>query len=198
MGKIEVIIEPLPGLLLLKPTVFGDNRGYFFESYNKQDFEDLGIFTKFVQDNQAKSKYGVIRGLHYQMPPFAQTKLVRVVKGKILDVALDMRENSPTFGQYFAIELSQDNFLQLYIPKGFAHGYAVLSAEAVVFYKTDEYYHPEAEAGVNVFDSELDIDWGINPKKAIISEKDKKLPNFKDAKYFKDENISNWGYWSAR
>ncbi len=184
MSKINVITEPLPGLLLLQPKVYEDGRGYFFESFNANDFKEIGIKVKFVQDNQAKSKYGVIRGLHYQMPPFAQSKLVRVIKGKIVDVAVDMRKNSPTFGQYFAVELSDENFLQLFIPAGFAHGYAVLSREAIVFYKTDEFYHPEAEAGVNAFDPQLNIDWGISREKAIISEKDKKLPNLENAKTF--------------
>ena len=184
MGKINIITEPLPGLLLLQPKVYEDSRGYFFESFNSNDFKEIGVKVKFVQDNQAKSKYGVIRGLHYQLPPFAQSKLVRVIKGKIVDVALDLRKNSPTFGQYFSIELSDENFLQLFIPAGFAHGYGVLSREAIVFYKTDEYYHPEAEAGVNIFDRELNIDWGIKPEKAIVSEKDKKWPTLENAKTF--------------
>ncbi len=184
MGKFRIITEPLPGLKLLQPKVFQDHRGYFVESYNKNDFLEVGINAEFVQDNQAKSVYGVIRGLHYQLPPFAQAKLVRVISGRIIDVALDFRKDSPTYGQYFMIELSEDNHLQLFIPKGFAHGYAVLSQEAVVFYKTDEYYHPEAEAGIYYADTDLNIDWGIAEKDRIISEKDKKLPPFKQAKIF--------------
>ncbi len=170
--------------MLLRPKVFEDDRGYFVESYNKRDFLEVGIDTEFVQDNQAKSVYGVIRGLHYQLPPYAQAKLVRVIKGKIIDVALDIRPGSPTFGQYFVIELSEDNHLQLFIPKGFAHGYAVLSDEAVVFYKTDEYYNPQAEAGIYYADPDLGIDWAIAEKDRIISDKDKKLPPFKQAKIF--------------
>jgi dTDP-4-dehydrorhamnose 3,5-epimerase len=184
MSKIQIIAEPLPGLLLLQPKVFSDSRGYFMESYNKKDFEEIGLDVEFVQDNQALSGYGVIRGLHYQMPPYAQTKLVRVLKGKILDVALDIRKNSPTFGQYFIIELSDENFLQLLIPKGFAHGYSVLEDNTVVFYKTDEFYHPEAEEGIYAFDPELGIDWGIPEDKIVVSEKDKKLPNLTNAKIF--------------
>ncbi len=184
MSKFQIIAEPLPGLLLLQPRVFGDDRGYFMESYNSRDFSELGIDVEFVQDNQAKSKYGVIRGLHYQLPPYAQAKLVRAIKGKIIDVAVDIRKNSPTFGQYFAIELSEDNFLQLFIPHGFAHGYSVLSTEAIVFYKTDEFYHPQAEGGINVFDKQLAIDWGIPESKAIISQKDRNLPSLEKAKIF--------------
>ncbi len=184
MSKFQVITEPLPGLFLIQPKVFSDERGYFFESYNKKDFSELGINVDFVQDNQAKSSYGVIRGLHYQLPPYAQSKLVRVITGRILDVAVDLRRESPTFGQYFAIELSDENFLQLFIPKGFAHGYSVLSDEAVVFYKTDEYYHPETEGGLNVFDPDLSIDWGISENEAVLSEKDKKQPYLSKAKVF--------------
>ncbi len=184
MGKFQIIAEPLPGLKLLQPRVFEDHRGYFVESYNKKDFLEIGIDTEFVQDNQAKSVYGVIRGLHYQLPPFAQAKLVRVIQGRIIDVALDMRKNSPAYGQYFMIELSESNHLQLFIPKGFAHGYAVLSDETVVFYKTDEYYSPESEAGVYFADPELGINWEIPEKDRIISDKDKKLPPFKQAKIF--------------
>ncbi len=184
MGKFQVIAEPLPGLLLLQPKVFKDNRGYFVESYNKLDLEETGIKLDFVQDNQAMSSFGVVRGLHYQLPPYAQAKLVRVIKGKILDIAVDIRKSSPTFGQYFAIELSDENFLQLFIPKGFAHGYSVLEDNTIVFYKTDEYYHPEAEGGINVFDPKLNIDWGLAREQIIISEKDKKLPTLDKAKIF--------------
>ncbi len=184
MGKIRVIAEPLPGVKLIQPKVFEDARGYFFESYNKMDFFEAGIDTDFVQDNEAKSVYGVIRGLHYQLPPYAQAKLIRVIRGKILDVALDIRKNSPTFGQYFIIELSEENKLQLFIDKGLAHGYAVLSDTAVVQYKTDEFYHPEAEAGIFHADEKLAIDWSIPLDKRIISDKDKKLPRFDEAKYF--------------
>lgn len=184
MGKFQIIAEPMKGLKLLQPKVFEDSRGYFVETYNKKDFIEVGIDVDFVQDNQAKSVYGVIRGLHYQMPPFAQSKLVRAIKGIILDVALDIRKDSPTFGQYFIIELTEDNHLQLFIPKGFAHGYAVLSEEAIVFYKTDQYYNPEAEAGINLADDSLKIEWNVPEEKRIISDKDRNLPLFKQAKIF--------------
>ncbi len=171
----------LEGLLILKPRVFADERGYFFESYNDREMRGQGIHFTWVQDNQSKSSYGVIRGLHYQLEPFAQTKLVRVISGKILDIAVDLRKESPTFGKWKGIVLSEDNFLQLLIPKGFAHGFSVLSEEAVVFYKCDEYYHPETERGIRYDDPSLQIDWKIPAERAIVSQKDRTLPLFNRA-----------------
>ncbi|HON17781.1 MAG TPA: dTDP-4-dehydrorhamnose 3,5-epimerase [Salinivirgaceae bacterium] len=170
-----------PGLLIIEPNVFKDHRGYFFESYSHRKFEENGISTRFVQDNQAKSVYGVVRGLHYQQPPHAQAKLVRVTEGTILDVVIDLRVGSPTFGRYFSIELSADNFLALYIPKGFAHGYSVLSPTAVVTYKANDFYAPQAEAGINIFDPKINIDWKIPHEKLIVSDRDKIWPMFDTA-----------------
>ena len=184
MGKITLIAEPLPDLKLIQPKVFEDQRGYFMESYNKNDLKEIGINVDFVQDNQAKSSYGVIRGLHYQISPYAQSKLIRVIKGRILDVALDIRRDSPTFGQYFIVELSEDNFLQLFIPKGFAHGYSVLVDNTIVFYKTDEFYNASCEAGIYPLDAQLNIDWGLKENEIVLSHKDKNLPMFSKAKYF--------------
>jgi dTDP-4-dehydrorhamnose 3,5-epimerase len=168
----------IPGLLIYEPKVFEDNRGYFFESYNERIFKEHGIDFHWVQDNQSSSKYGVIRGLHYQLPPFAQSKLVRVLRGKILDVAVDIRKGSPTFGKSYCTVLSAKNRKQLYIPKGFAHGFAVLSKNADVFYKCDILYNKESEAGIIYKDAELNIDWRIPGKDIIISEKDADLPGF--------------------
>lgn len=171
-----------PGLLIFEPLVFEDSRGYFYESYNERTFEQAGISIKFAQDNQAKSSYGVIRGLHYQLPPHAQTKLIRVLSGVIMDVAVDIRKGSPTFGKVYSLELSAENKTQLLIPKGFAHGYSVLSDAAEVFYKCDTFYNKESEAGILLNDADLNIDWQIPMDKAIISEKDGKHPLFKDCK----------------
>lgn len=168
----------LPGLLIFEPTVFEDNRGHFFESYNRQIFQQEGIDINFVQDNQSCSKFGVIRGLHYQLHPHAQSKLISVVYGKILDVAVDIRKGSPTFGKQFSIKLSAENRKQLFIPKGFAHGFSVLSEKAEVFYKCDDFYNKDCEAGIFYNDEELKIDWRIPEDKRIISEKDQKLPSF--------------------
>ena len=165
---------PLEGLLIVEPKVFKDQRGYFFESYNKKLYAENGITDNFVQDNQSFSSYGVVRGLHYQLNPFAQSKLVRVLQGKIFDVAVDLRKDSPTFGQWFGVELSSENFLQLYIPRGFAHGFSVLSETAVVFYKCDNYYAPDYEEGILFDDPVLNIDWKVPIEKVIVSEKDKK------------------------
>jgi dTDP-4-dehydrorhamnose 3,5-epimerase len=170
----------IPGLLVFEPTVFEDDRGYFFESYNETVFHRQGIYVQWVQDNQSSSLGGVIRGLHYQLPPHAQTKLVRVLKGKILDVAVDIRKGSPTFGKNFSIVLSGKNKKQLLIPKGFAHGFSVLSDKAEVMYKCDAFYNKESETGILYNDPELEIDWGMPGDIAVISEKDKHLPLFKD------------------
>jgi dTDP-4-dehydrorhamnose 3,5-epimerase len=171
-----------PGLKVFEPKVFEDARGYFFESYNLQVCKDGGVDTVFVQDNQARSTYGVIRGLHYQLNPQAQTKFIRVLSGKILDVVVDIRHGSPTYGKHFAIELSAENKLQLYIPAGFAHGYSVLSETAEVFYKCDAFYNKELEGGIALHDPSLQIDWKIPEDKRIISDKDKQQPLFADAK----------------
>ena len=161
-----------PGLIIIEPTVFKDSRGYFFESYNENDLKSEGIDIKFVQDNQSKSSYGVIRGLHYQLAPYSQTKLIRVLSGSILDIVVDIRKGSPTYGRAFSIELSADNNKQLLIPKGFAHGFSVLSETAEVIYKCDAFYHKESEAGILYNDAELNIDWKIPAGSAIISDKD--------------------------
>ncbi len=171
-----------PGLVIYEPRVLTDHRGYFYESYNKNTFEEAGITYDFVQDNQVQSSYGVIRGLHYQIPPHAQTKLIRALAGTILDVVVDIRKNSPTFGQSFSIELSFENKRQLLVPKGFAHGYSVLSDRAEVFYKCDGFYHQPSERGLRFNDATLKIDWKIPEEKAILSEKDMKQPLFKDLK----------------
>jgi dTDP-4-dehydrorhamnose 3,5-epimerase len=169
-----------PGLLIFEPKIFGDHRGYFYESYNENTFVAEGINIKFVQDNQAQSSYGVIRGLHYQLNPHAQTKLIRALSGSILDVAVDIRKGSPTYGKAFTLELSAENKKQLLIPKGFAHGYSVISATAEVFYKCDEFYHKNHEGGIMYNDPTLNIDWQIPLDKAIISEKDTLHPGVND------------------
>ncbi len=166
----------IPGLLVFEPNVFEDSRGYFFESYNENIFKAQGIDIRWVQDNQSSSTYGVIRGLHYQLPPFAQSKLVRVLKGKILDVAVDIRKGSPAYGKSYCKVLSAKNKKQLFIPKGFAHGFSVLSEKAEVLYKCDGFYNKESEAGIIYNDAELSIDWRIPAENAIISEKDIALP----------------------
>ena len=177
---MEVITTPISGLLIIKPQVFEDSRGYFLESYNKQKLEKY-IDSDFVQDNQSQSTYATIRGLHYQLAPYSQAKLVRVFSGQIFDVAVDLREKSPTYGQYFGIELSCENKTQLYIPHGFAHGFSVLSEKAVVFYKTDNFYNAEMERGINFNDPFLEIDWKVDLEKSIVSSKDKVLPSFNNA-----------------
>ncbi len=176
---MKIIETPLPDLLIIEPDIFGDKRGYFYESYNKKSFEQAGLNYDFVQDNQAFSQYGVLRGLHYQHPPYAQSKLIRAVHGEINDVVVDLRKDSPTFGRWYGVKLNGDTHRQLLVPKGFAHGYAVLSAQALVQYKCDAYYHPESEGGISPFDAELDIDWGISYEEAQLSDKDKAHPAFK-------------------
>lgn len=182
---MELISTTIPDVLLLRPRCFRDERGYFMESFNEETFRRVtGLSTRFVQDNEAYSRRGVVRGLHYQLAPHAQAKLVRVVSGRVLDVAVDIRKNSPTFGRYVAVELSAENGLQLYIPEGFAHGYAVLSDEAVFHYKCSDYYHPEAEAGIAFDDPQLAIAWPISQAEMILSEKDRCHPSFAEAKLF--------------
>ena len=166
----------IPGLVIYEPTVFEDSRGYFFESYNQKIFNDGGIESIFVQDNQSFSTYGVIRGMHFQLPPHGQNKLVRVMKGRVLDVALDLRKGSPTYGKTYCIELTEENNKQVLIPVGFAHGFSVLSETAVVLYKCDSFYNKQSEKGIRFDDPALGIDWKIPPGKIIISDKDRQLP----------------------
>ena len=181
---MEVHKTAIPEVLVLEPKVFGDQRGYFFEAYNQKVFEEAVAQVPFIQDNQSKSNYGVLRGLHYQLPPYAQAKLVRVIYGKVLDIAVDIRKNSPTFGRHVTALLSGANKRQIYIPHGFAHGFAVLSKEAVFTYKVDNYYAPDHEAGIRHDDPALSIDWQIPPKERLLSDKDKNLPDFKQAALF--------------
>lgn len=183
-----------PGLLIFEPKVFEDNRGYFFESYNKKIFSNEGIAINFVQDNQARSVFGVVRGLHFQKPPFAQTKLIRVLSGEIIDAVVDIRKNSPTYGHAYTILLSSINKKQLLVPKGFAHGYSVISETAEVFYKCDEFYHKETEGGILWNDPSLKIDWQIPADKITVSEKDQQYPLLEDSDYgfvFEGEQESN-------
>lgn len=177
---MQIITTGIDGLFIIKPKVFGDDRGYFFESFSKRDFEAaVGVSVDFVQDNQAMSRYGVVRGLHFQRGRHAQAKLVRVSQGRVLDVAVDLRAGSPTFGQHFAVELSDENFMQFFIPRGFAHGYAVLSDTAIFQYKTDNYYCPESEGAILWCDPQLAIDWQLPADDIILSEKDKRNPPLK-------------------
>lgn len=173
---MKVLPTPLPDLYIIEPTVFADNRGFFFESYNAQRLAEAGINYTFVQDNHSKSSYGVLRGLHYQNNPYAQTKLVRVTQGKVLDVVVDIRRGSPTFLQHFSLEISAENKLQLLIPQGFAHGFVVLSETCEFLYKCDQYYNKESEGGIAYNDPALNIDWGIPYEDMILSEKDKQNP----------------------
>jgi len=176
---MKILTTFIKDLLIIEPTVYNDERGYFFESFNKKQFEKLTDRNiDFVQDNESKSKYGTLRGLHYQVEPFAQTKLVRVIKGKVLDIAVDIREDSETYGKYFSLELSEDNKKQLLIPRGFAHGFVVLSQEAIFTYKCDNYYNKNAEGGIIFNDKQLNIDWKIDLGDIILSEKDKLHPVF--------------------
>ena len=179
---MEIIKTDIQDLIIIKNRVFEDARGYFFETYNEKTFAENSITTKFVQDNRSKSSYGVIRGLHYQLNPHAQAKLVSVVVGKVFDVAVDLRKNSPTFGKWYGVELSDENHLQFLIPQGFAHGFSVLSETAIFSYKCDDLYAPQSEGGILYNDPTLNIDWRIPTEKATVSEKDLKLPLFKDAK----------------
>lgn len=169
---MEVIKTGIEGVLILEPRIFRDARGYFFESFSQRDFDAQVGHIDFVQDNESMSSYGVMRGLHFQRPPFTQSKLVRCVSGSVLDVAVDIRNGSPTYGQHVAVELTAENHRQFFIPKGFAHGFAVLSETAVFQYKCDNFYHPDADDGISILDQSLGIDWGIPTEKAILSEKD--------------------------
>lgn len=177
---MEVIQTNIKGVVIIEPRLFKDDRGYFFESYSERDFNKQVGEIHFVQDNESKSSYGVMRGLHFQRSPFTQSKLVRCVKGAVLDVAVDIRKGSPTYGQHVAVELTEDNHRQFFIPRGFAHGFAVLSPEAIFQYKCDNFYHPEADGGISILDTSLGIDWRIPTEHAILSEKDTKHPLLKD------------------
>ena len=185
---MEVIKTDIEGVVIIEPRIFNDDRGYFYESFSQREFEEKVCKTVFVQDNQSKSGYGVVRGLHFQKPPFCQSKLVRCIKGKVLDVAVDIRKGSPTFGKYVAVELSEENHRQFFVPRGFAHGFAVLSDEAVFQYKCDNFYNKASEGAVAWNDESLAIDWKIDVEKIILSEKDKLNKPIAEADYLFDYN----------
>lgn len=177
---MKAIPTEIEGVVVIEPRIFEDPRGYFFESFSQADFDSCVREVRFVQDNESRSSYGVMRGLHFQRPPFTQAKLVRCVRGAVLDVAVDLRKGSPTYGRHVSVELTEENHLQLFIPKGFAHGFAVLSETAVFQYKCDEFYHPEADGGISILDSSLGIEWRIPVEHAVLSEKDTRHPLLKD------------------
>jgi len=177
---MEIIKTNIEGVVIIEPRIFKDDRGYFFESFSQREFEEKVCKTTFVQDNESKSSYGVLRGLHFQKLPFAQSKLVRVIKGAVLDVAVDIRKGSPTFGQYVSVELTGENHRQFFIPRGFAHGFSVLSEEVIFQYKCDNFYSPQSEGAIAWNDPDLNIDWRIPAEKVVLSEKDSKHPRLKD------------------
>ena len=177
---MEIIKTNIEGVIIIEPRIFKDDRGYFFESFSQREFEEKVCKTTFVQDNESKSSYGVLRGLHFQKPPFAQSKLVRVIKGAVLDVAVDIRKGSPTFGQYVSVELTGDNHRQFFIPRGFAHGFSVLSEEVIFQYKCDNFYSPQSEGAIAWNDPDLNIDSRIPIEEVVLSEKDSKHPKLKD------------------
>ncbi len=185
---MKIIETEIPDVKIVVPDVFGDARGYFFESWSSVKYTEAGINCCWVQDNESKSRFGVLRGLHYQAAPYTQAKLVRVIQGAVLDVALDIRKNSPTFGKHVAVELSAENKYQLYVPRGFAHGFAVLSDEVTFAYKCDNLYKPTHERGIRFDDPALGIDWRVTPEQFLLSEKDRKNPLFADAEYFETED----------
>ena len=187
MKIIETAIE---GVVIIEPRLFKDERGYFFESFSQREFEEKIRKISFVQDNYSKSSYGVLRGLHFQKPPYAQSKLVRVIKGAVLDVAVDIRKGSPTFGKHVAVELTEENHLQLFIPRGFAHGFSVLSQEVIFQYKCDNFYAPQSEGALAWDDSDLNINWRIPTNQIILSEKDKHHEKLKDASWLFDYNTN--------
>lgn len=187
---MELINTGIEGVVIIEPRIFKDSRGYFFESYSKREFDEKVRPVDFVQDNESCSTRGVIRGLHFQRPPFAQSKLVRCAKGAVLDVAVDIRKGSPTYGRHVSVELTEENHRQLFIPRGFAHGFAVLSDIAVFQYKCDNYYAPQADGGISIADTSLGIDWRIDPATAILSEKDTRHPLLKDFDSPFDINIA--------
>lgn len=186
--SMEVIKTDIEGVVIIEPRIFRDDRGYFYESFSQREFEEKVCRTTFVQDNQSKSSYGVLRGLHFQKPPYCQSKLVRCIKGAVLDVAVDLRKGSPTFGKHVAVELTEENHRQLFVPRGFAHGFAVLSEEAVFQYKCDNFYNKESEGAIAWNDPELAIDWRIPADKALLSEKDKLNKGIKEADFLFDYN----------
>lgn len=186
---MEVIKTAIEGVVIIEPRIFKDARGYFFESFSEREFEEKVCKTTFVQDNESFSSYGVLRGLHFQKPPFTQSKLVRVIKGAVLDVAVDIRKGSPTYGQHVAVKLTENNHRQLFIPRGFAHGFAVLSKDVLFQYKCDNFYAPQADGGIAWNDPDLNIDWQIPLDKVILSEKDTKHPKLKDYNSDFDINI---------
>lgn len=186
---MKVIKTAIEDVVIIEPEVFGDARGYFFESYSQKKFDEQVRPVKFVQDNESKSKYGVLRGLHFQKGKNAQSKLVRVVKGRVLDVAVDIRKGSPTFGQYVAVELSEDNHRQLFVPRGFAHGFSVLSEEAIFQYKCDNLYAPQSEGAIAWNDPEIGIDWQLPAEDVLLSAKDAVHPMLKDSEYLFDYNV---------
>ena len=186
---MEVIKTNIDGVVIIEPRVFTDARGYFFESYSKREFDEKVRPVNFVQDNESCSSRGVMRGLHFQVPPFTQSKLVRCVRGAVLDVAVDIRRGSPTYGQHVAVELTEDNHRQFFVPRGFAHGFAVLSDVAVFQYKCDNYYAPQADGGISILDTSLGIDWRIDPADAILSEKDTRHALLRDFDSPFDYNI---------
>lgn len=170
----------IPEVVIIEPKVFGDHRGYFFESFNQKEFEENIGEINFIQDNESKSSFGVLRGLHFQKPPYTQAKLVRCIKGRVLDVAVDIRKKSPTYGKHVIVELSEENKRQLFVPRGFAHGFVVVSDEAIFSYKVDNWYAPKYDAGIIWNDPKLNIDWKINPEDVMLSSKDQQLPTFKE------------------
>ncbi len=185
---MEVIKTEIEGVVIIEPRIFKDERGYFYESFSQREFEEKVCRTTFVQDNQSKSSYGVLRGLHFQKPPYCQSKLVRCIKGAVLDVAVDIRKGSPTFGKYVAVELSEDNHRQFFVPRGFAHGFAVLTPEAVFQYKCDNFYNKESEGAVAWNDPQLAIDWKIPADKVLLSEKDRLNKDLANADFLFDYN----------
>lgn len=187
---MNIIQTSISGVVIIEPRLFKDDRGYFFESFSERDFNTQVREVKFVQDNESMSSYGVMRGLHFQRPPYTQSKLVRCVKGAVLDVAVDIRKGSPTYGQHVAVELTEENHRQFFVPRGFAHGFAVLSETAIFQYKCDNFYHPEADGGISILDDSLGIDWHIPTDHAILSEKDTKHPLLKDFDSPFDFNVS--------
>lgn len=186
---MNVIQTDIPGVVIIEPKIFGDERGYFFESWSQKEFDEKVRPIKFVQDNESKSHYGVLRGLHFQKGKYAQSKLVRVVKGKVLDVAVDIRRGSPTFGKHVKVELSEENHRQFFIPRGFAHGFLVLSEEAIFQYKCDNQYAPQEEGAVSWDDRDIGIEWGIPMERIILSNKDQNHPSLKDAEGLFDSSI---------
>jgi len=186
---MKFIKTSLPEVIIIEPKVFGDERGYFMETFRQDLFEKNVRKVNFIQDNESKSKRGVLRGLHYQLPPFAQSKLVRVIKGSVIDVAVDIRKGSPTFGKYVAVELSEENKRQLFIPRGFAHGFLVTSDEAIFTYKVDNYYAPSYDRSIRFDDPDIGIDWNFPKDEILVSEKDKNAPLLKDAEIFEYKNL---------